>query len=68
MYIYTYTYTYIHTYIHTYTKLCRKESDRQAYLHRKSTHPSLKRRIPFAQVFQDGCEKSRNKLIERGPK
>ena len=31
------------------TKLYMKESDRQAYLHRKSEHPaSLKRSIPFA--------------------
>ena len=34
------------------TKLCRKESDRQAYLHRKSKHSeSLKRSIPFVQVL-----------------
>ena len=63
------------------TKLYRKESDRQAYLHRKSEHPeSLKRSIPFSQAlrlrricstnneFQDSCDKSRNKLIERGYK
>ena len=61
------------------TKLYRKESDRQAYLHRKSEHPeSLKRSIPFSQAlrlsricstnneFQDSCDKLRNKLIERG--
>ena len=35
------------------TKLYRKESDRQAYLHRKSEHPeSLKRSIPFSQAFR----------------
>ena len=63
------------------TKLYRKESDRQAYLHHKSEHPeSLKRSIPFSQVlrlrhicstnneFQDSCDKLRNKLIERGYK
>ena len=63
------------------TKLYRKESDRQAYLHRKSEHPeSLKRSIPFSQAlrlrricstnneFQDSCDKLRNKLIERGYK
>ena len=63
------------------TKLYRKESDRQAYLHRKSEHPeSLKRSIPFSQAlrlrricstnneFQDSCDKLRNKLIERGCK
>ena len=62
-------------------KLYRKESDRQAYLHRESEHPeSLKRSIPFSQAlrlrrvcstnneFQDCCEKLRNKLIERGCK
>ena len=56
------------------TKLYRKESDRQAYLHRKSEHPeSLKRSIPFSQAlrlrricstnneFQDSCDKLRNK-------
>ena len=60
------------------TKLYRKESDQQAYLHRKSEHPeSLKRSILFSQglrlrricstnnEFQDGCDKLRNKLIER---
>ena len=63
------------------TKLYRKESDRQAYLHRKSEHPeSLKRSIPFPQAlrlrricstnneFHDSCDKLRNKLIERGYK
>ena len=63
------------------TKLYRKESDRQAYLHRKSEHPeSLKRSIPFSQAlrlrriystnneFQDSCDKLWNKLIERGYK
>ena len=63
------------------TKLYRKESDRQAYLHRKSEHPeSLKRSIPFSQAlrlrricstnneFQDSCDKLRIKLIERGYK
>ena len=35
------------------TKLHRKESDRQAYLHRKSEHPkSLKRSIPFSQALR----------------
>ena len=34
------------------TKLYRKESDRQAYLHRKSEHPeSLKRSVPFSQAY-----------------
>ena len=60
-------------------KLYRKESDRQAYLHRKSELPEfLKRSIPFSQAlrlrricstnneFQDSCDKLRNKLIERG--
>ena len=60
------------------TKLYRKESDRQAYLHRKSEHSeSLKQNIPFSLAlrlrricstnneFQD---KIRNKLIERGYK
>ena len=63
------------------TKLYRKESDRQAYLHRKSEQPeSLKRSISFAQTlhlrricstineFQDSCDKLCNKLIERGYK
>ena len=63
------------------TKLYRKESDRQAYLHRKSEHPeSLKRSVAFSQAlplrricstnnkFQDSCDKLRNKLIERGYK
>ena len=63
------------------TKLYGKESDRQAYLHRKSKHPeSLKRSIPFSQAlrlrricstnneFQDSCDKLRNKLLERGYK
>ena len=63
------------------TKLYRKESDRQAYLHRKSEHTeSLKQNIPFSQAlrlcrnystnneFQDSCDKLRNKLIERGYK
>ena len=63
------------------TKLYRKESDRQAYLHRKSEHPEcLKRSTPFSQAlrlrqicstnneFQDSCDKLRNKLIERGYK
>ena len=63
------------------TKLCRKESDRQAYLHRKSKHSeSLKRSIPFVQVLhlrcicstnnelQDSCDKLCNKLIKRGYK
>ena len=62
-------------------KLYRKESDRQAYLQRKSEHPeSLKRSIPFSQAlrlrricstnneFQDSCDKLRNKLTERGYK
>ena len=62
-------------------KLYRKESDRQAYLHRKSKHPeSLKRTKPFSQAlrlcricstnneFQDSYDKLRNKLIERGYK
>ena len=35
------------------TKLYRKESDRQAYLHCKSEHPeSLKRSIPFSQALR----------------
>ena len=35
------------------TKLYRKESNRQAYLHRKSEHPeSLKRSIPFSQALR----------------
>ena len=63
------------------TKLYRKESDRLAYLHRKSEHSeSLKRSIPFSQAlrlrricstnneFQDSCDKLRNKLIEIGYK
>ena len=63
------------------TKLHRKESDRQANLHRKSEHAeSLKRNILFAQAlhlrricrtnngFQDSCDKLHNKLIERGYK
>ena len=63
------------------TNLYRKESDRQAYLHRKSENPeSLKRSILFSQAlrlrricstnneFQDSCDKLRNKLIERGYK
>ena len=63
------------------TKLYSKESDRQAYLHRKLEHPeSLKRSIPFSQAvrfrricstnieFQDSCDKLRNKLIEIGYK
>ena len=63
------------------TKLYRKESNRQAYVHRKSEHPeSLKRSIPFAQAlslhricstnneFQDSCDKLRKKLFERGYK
>ena len=63
------------------TNLYRKESDRQAYLHRKSKHPeSLKRSIPSAQALrlrricstnneiQDSCDKLRYKLIERGCK
>ena len=61
------------------TKLYKKESDWQAYLHRKSEHPgSLKQSIPFAQAlrlihicstnneFQDSCDTLSNKLIERG--
>ena len=60
------------------TKLYRKESDRQASLHRKSEHPeSLKRIISFSQAlricricstsneFQDSCDNLRNNLIER---
>ena len=63
------------------TKLYSKESDRQAYLHRKSEHPEpLKRSIPFSQAlrlhricstnieFQDSCDKLRNRLIEIGYK
>ena len=63
------------------TKLCRKESDRQAYLHRKPKHSeSLKRSIPFVQVLhlrricstnnelQDSCDKLYIKLIKRGYK
>ena len=63
------------------TKLCRKESNRHAYLHRKSEHlESLKRSTPFSQAlsllricstnyeFQDSRDKLRNKLIERGYK
>ena len=63
------------------TKLYRKESDRQAYLHRKSEHPeSLKRSILFSQALrlrricstnnesQASCDKLRSKLIERGYK
>ena len=63
------------------TKLYRKESDRQAYLHRKLEHPEpLKQSIPFSQAlclrhicsanneFQDCCDKLSNKLIERGYK
>ena len=63
------------------TKTYRKESDRKAYLHRKSEHPKfLKRSIPFSQAlrlrgicstnneFQDSCDKLRNKLVERGYK
>ena len=63
------------------TKLYRKESNRQAYLHRKSElTESLKRRIPFSQAlrllricstnneFQDSYYKLHNKLIERGYK
>ena len=63
------------------TKLYRKESDRQAYLHRKSEHPeSLKRSAPFSQAlrlrricstsneFQDSCDNLQNKLTERGYK
>ena len=63
------------------TKLYRKESGRQAYLHRKSEQPeSLKQSISFAQAlhlrlicstineFQDSCDKLCNKLIERGYK
>ena len=63
------------------TKLYKKESDRQAYLHRESEHPeSLKRSIPFSQAlrvrhicstnneFQDNCHKLSNKLTERGYK
>ena len=63
------------------TKLYRKESNRQAYLHCKPEHPeSLKQSIPFAQAlrlgricptnneFQDSCDKLRNKLTERGYK
>ena len=63
------------------TKLYRKESNRQDYLHCKSEHPeSLKRSIPFAQAlrlrricstnneFQDSCDRLRNKLIEKGYK
>ena len=60
------------------TKLCMKDTDRQAYLHRKSEHPeSLKRQIPFPQSlhlrrictadkeFQLNCNELRKKLTER---
>ena len=63
------------------TKLYRKESDRQAYLHRKSEHPeSLKRSASFSQAlrlrricstsneFQDSCDNLQNKLTQGGYK
>ena len=61
------------------TKLYKKPTDRQNYLHRASEHPeNLKKNIPFSQVlrarricsekadFDQACEELRERFIERG--
>ena len=56
------------------TKLHRKESDRQANLHRKSEHAESLKALHLRRIcrtnngFQDSCDKLHNKLIERGYK
>ena len=63
------------------TKVYTKPTDRQAFLHKNSAHPNhLKNSIPYGQAlrlrricsdkvdFEEGCNKLRTKLIERGYK